>query len=183
LAHRTRDKVHEMLEFGVGTNEVARTLGIHASTVSYHKAKLGFTMEDSCAVRYDWPAIQRYYDEGHSILKCIERFGFSRWAWAYAVRRGAIVPRPQTMPLDELLTTAPRSRGNIKERLIAAGIKRNCCESCGISRWRDQSLSLCLHHINGEPHDNRLENLELLCPNCHSQTPNFGVKNWRRRAA
>jgi 5-methylcytosine-specific restriction endonuclease McrA len=44
-------------------------------------------------------------------------------------------------------------------------------------------LSLALHHVNGNKHDNRLENLALLCPNCHSQTPNFGVKNRARRAA
>jgi 5-methylcytosine-specific restriction endonuclease McrA len=37
--------------------------------------------------------------------------------------------------------------------------------------------------VNGNRHDNRLENLRLLCPNCHSQTPNFGAKNWRRRPA
>jgi Zn finger protein HypA/HybF involved in hydrogenase expression len=87
------------------------------------------------------------------------------------------------MPLEKLLMPTPRSRKNIKERLITAGIKRNECEKCGISRWRERSLSLCLHHINGDRHDNRLENLELLCPNCHSQTPNFGSKNKRALAA
>jgi Zn finger protein HypA/HybF involved in hydrogenase expression len=87
------------------------------------------------------------------------------------------------MPLEKLLMPTPRSRKNIKERLITAGIKRNECEKCGISRWRKRSLSLCLHHINGDRHDNRLENLELLCPNCHSQTPNFGSKNKRLQAA
>jgi hypothetical protein len=50
-----------------------------------------------------------------------------------------------------------------------------------MNRWRERPLSLCLHHVNGERHDNRLENLVLLCPNCHSQTPNFGSKNCRRR--
>lgn len=87
------------------------------------------------------------------------------------------------MALDELLITAPRARRNIKERLITAGIKPNCCEGCGINRWRERALSLCLHHINGDRHDNRLENLQLLCPNCHSQTPNFGSKNKRALAA
>jgi hypothetical protein len=175
--------VRQLLDAGVGTNEIARRLGIHASTVCYHKAKLGFSMVHSCATRYDWPAIQRYYDEGHSVMECIQQFGFSRWAWAYAVKRGAISPRPQSMPLDELLITTPRSRNNIKQRLIAAGLKEPQCERCGIGQWHKQPLSLCLHHINGDRHDNRLENLELLCPNCHSQTPNFGSKNKRALAA
>jgi 5-methylcytosine-specific restriction endonuclease McrA len=42
---------------------------------------------------------------------------------------------------------------------------------------------MALHHVNGDGADNRLENLVLLCPNCHSQTPNFGVKNWKARGA
>ena len=181
MAYTTRERVRELLDRGVGTKEVARTLGICASTVCYHKAKLGFPMQT--ATRYDWAAVQQYYDTGHTVSECIDRFGFTRGAWFLAVQRGAIVPRPQTMPLDELLIIAPRSRGNIKERLVAAGIKRSRCERCGIDQWCDQPLSPCLHHVNGDRHDNRLENLQLLCPNCHSQTPNFGVKNRQRRAA
>jgi hypothetical protein len=183
LALRTRDKVLEMLDFGIGTNEIARALGISRATVSYHKARLGCRMEEPAAIRYDWAAIQAYYDEGHSIMECIAEFGFSRWAWAYAVKRGAITPRPSTMPLEELLVRTPRSRNNIKARLTAAGVKEHRCERCGIARWHKQPLSLCLHHINGDRHDNRLENLQLLCPNCHSQTPNFGSKNKRPLAA
>jgi 5-methylcytosine-specific restriction endonuclease McrA len=84
------------------------------------------------------------------------------------------------MRLSELLV-ANRSRGRwrLKARLIAAGLKEPKCDGCGIEAWRGEPLSLALHHINGDGHDNRLENLALLCPNCHSQTPNFGVKNVR----
>jgi HNH endonuclease len=81
------------------------------------------------------------------------------------------------MPLEELLIKGPRGRRNLKLRLIAAGLKENRCEECGISEWRDRPLSLELHHRNGEKHDNRLENLALLCPNCHSQTDSWGGKN------
>jgi Zn finger protein HypA/HybF involved in hydrogenase expression len=66
---------------------------------------------------------------------------------------------------------------------MAAGLKANECEECGLTEWRNRPLSMALHHINGDGQDNRLENLSLLCPNCHSQTPNFGVKNQSRDGA
>lgn len=47
------------------------------------------------------------------------------------------------------------------------------CSCCGISEWQGKELSLQLDHINGDNHDNRLENLRWLCPNCHSQTNTF----------
>jgi len=43
-----------------------------------------------------------------------------------------------------------------------------------------EPISLCLHHINGSGRDNRLENLTLLCPNCHAQTENFAGRNRKR---
>ncbi len=85
--------------------------------------------------------------------------------------------RPQAMPIEELLVIGPRNRRNVKHRLIAAGLRDECCEECGISEWRDAPLSLELHHRNGEKHDNRLENLAILCPNCHSQSDTWGGKN------
>lgn len=47
------------------------------------------------------------------------------------------------------------------------------CSCCGISEWQGKELVLQLDHINGDNHDNRLENLHWLCPNCHSQTDTF----------
>lgn len=71
----------------------------------------------------------------------------------------------------------------MKLRLLDAGLKEPRCERCGLSEWRSEPLALELHHLNGDGLDNRLENLELLCPNCHSQTDTWGGKNRGRMGA
>lgn len=65
----------------------------------------------------------------------------------------------------------------LKKRLIKEGYKENKCEDCyNKGEWNDKHLELELDHINGDSRDNRLENLRILCPNCHSQTPTFRKK-------
>ncbi|TMK40735.1 MAG: hypothetical protein E6G56_06505 [Actinobacteria bacterium] len=177
----TRSQVFELLKTGLSRAEIARRLGIGKGTVSYHARRLGEPVDARCARRYDWSVIQRYYDAGHSLSECIERFGFARHSWHDAVKRDAIVPRPKSMPIEALLAGA-RNRSHLKKRLLAAGLKAGTCEECGIGEWRGRPLSLALHHVNGKRHDNRLENIELLCPNCHSQTDTYAGRNPRRGA-
>lgn len=57
------------------------------------------------------------------------------------------------------------------------------CDCCGISEWQGKELALQLDHINGDNHDNRLENLHWLCPNCHSQTDTFCGKHLKKNHA
>lgn len=64
-----------------------------------------------------------------------------------------------------------KSTCHLKNKLIKLGYKPNHCEICGYTE------NLELHHINGDPTDNRLENLQILCPNCHAKTENFRSKN------
>jgi 5-methylcytosine-specific restriction endonuclease McrA len=86
------------------------------------------------------------------------------------------------MPIEDLLVPGRvRNRGHLKKRLIAAGMLAEHCAACGLRSWLDRPLSLALHHINGDRHDNRLENLQLLCPNCHSQTDTFSGRSSHRR--
>ncbi len=65
-------------------------------------------------------------------------------------------------------------------RLIADGLKENVCERCGLRDWLGQPIVMQLHHVNGLGKDNRLENIEFLCPNCHALTLNWGGRNVRR---
>jgi 5-methylcytosine-specific restriction endonuclease McrA len=136
------------------------------------------------ARRYDWDAVRAYYESGHSMTQCMSEFGFSRNAWWDAIRRGVISPRPRLEPIEAVLRRGKRrNRTHVKLRLFGAGLKKPRCEQCGLTEWCAKPLALELHHINGDGVDNRLENLQLLCPNCHSQTDTWGGRNRGRQAA
>ena len=182
ITSKTCNQVGKLLADGLSHAQIARRLGISKQTVTYHARRLGARIDDRFGRRYDWAVIQRYYDEGHSVRECIKAFGFSSASWSGAVKRGEIVARPSATPISELLVAGKyRSRHNLKLRLLKEGLKENRCERCGLAGWLGESLSLALHHINGDRLDNRLENLELLCPNCHSQTDTYSGRNGHRR--
>ena len=75
----------------------------------------------------------------------------------------------------------------LKKRLFQTKLKSAKCEKCGwAKRSQDGRLPLELDHINGDKMDNRIENLQILCPNCHSLQPTHRGKNikmgqWRNR--
>lgn len=128
---------------------------------------------------YDWASVQTYYDEGHSFRECQVKFGFCNASWHKACKRGEIRTRPLGMSILEL-TKRGISRYNVKMRLLRAGLLKNECSDCGLTEWCGKRLSMHIDHINGIHNDHRLENLRMLCPNCHSQTDTYGGKNRRR---
>lgn len=181
IAPTTRAAVAALLAAGLTRAQAARTLGLSKGTVTYHARRLDQPVDDRCARRYDWEAIQRFYDEGHSVRECMAVFGFSSASWFEAVKRGAVEARPAEMPIDDLLRAGTyRGRYHLKARLIREGLKTERCECCGLVDWQGEPITLALHHVNGIRDDNRLANLQLLCPNCHSQTDTFAGRNPRR---
>jgi len=55
--------------------------------------------------------------------------------------------------------------------------RKYACECCGISEWNNKPLTLQIDHIDGNNSNNLIENLRWLCPNCHTQTDTWGIKN------
>lgn len=70
-----------------------------------------------------------------------------------------------------------QNRTKLKERLIKEKWLIYHCYICRLVDWNNQPIALHLDHINGINNDHRLENLRLLCPNCHSQTETYAGKN------
>lgn len=182
--HETRGEIKRLLEEGLSQSAIAFQLGLSKPTVSYHARKLGIPSDERASRRYDWPQIQRAHDSGLPARECQARFGFSSSAWHDAVARGVLIARRARVSNEDYFVAGrPRNREQVKRRLLTERLKQDRCEGCGLNEWRGRSLRLTLHHVNRDGYDNRLENLELLCPNCHSQTANYGGRNGHRRTA
>ena len=167
--------------------ECREKYGIYSST--WNKAassgRLRLGEADLCRpgegrrTKYDWEAIRTFYHSGRSFIECQQRFGFCRASWTKAIQRGAIAPRSREWSVERVLAES-RSRLTIKRTLLKAGILKNRCDECGLSEWRGRHISIQLDHRNGVRDDHRVENLRMLCPNCHSQTETFAARNIRR---
>ena len=85
-------------------------------------------------------------------------------------------PLSEVMVKDSIYPT-----NNLKKRLLREGILENKCSICGLGpEWNGKELVLQLDHINGDSKDHRLENLQIICPNCHTQTDNYAGRGKRK---
>lgn len=174
-----KDDVIRLLNEGKSYSEIVRVVGCSKSTISHHAKALGLRKKRA---RIDWEEVQNYYDVGHSVRECAEKFKFALASWSAAARRGEVTGRGPT-PISEYLKRGTKARRhNIKRRLLAEELLTNECAVCGLGpEWNGRELVLVLDHVNGINDDYRLRNLRMLCPNCDSQSPTFAGRNKKNK--
>ena len=166
-----------MLAAGAPYRVICSEIGCTKATVSRYAGQMGLRKSKR---KHDWRTIRLFYESGHSGRATRRKFDVNAKTWQDAIRRGDIIPRPpraHIRTVEELISAPSVRRTLLKARLIREGFLDPRCAFCGIHSWRGQQLNLELDHINGAPRDNRLANLRLLCPNCHSQTETFSGRN------
>lgn len=113
------------------------------------------------------------------IHKAIEEFKldtshFTGQGWNVGLK---FKPKKVTNIEDILTKDSYYQSYKLKNRLLKEGLKERRCECCGLLEWQGKEIPLELHHLNGDNRDNRIENLQLLCPNCHALTDNYRGHN------
>lgn len=142
--------------------------------------------------------------QSHNIQECINKFGLDnikgnnhktikKYIEFYNIDISHFNPylnrrTREKIPLSIILQKNFKYNNSIlKKRLYKEGYKKEICEECGqLPLWNNKPLVLHLDHINGINTDNRLKNLRILCPHCHSQTDTFcnkkiGLKSYEKQ--
>ncbi len=142
-----------------------------ASSGSYRQTlqKLGLTEAGG-----NYTQIKKYIAEFNISTK-----HFHGKAWS----KGRKIQREPVLSLKEILVQNSHYQSfKLKKRLFTAGIKNVHCEMCGWAKLsNDGRVPLELDHINGIHTDNRIENLRILCPNCHSLQPTHRGRNKKKK--
>lgn len=190
-------EIHRLFLEEMSLRDIGDSVNLSYGAVRYRVKRMRITRKGN---RPQWSKekLASTIAESSSFYEVVEKLGLSTQAGtnAYRIKNRALeygydfshfVPRisvrKPTLSLEEILVenSTYTNTDRIRKRLIASGMKDSRCESCGASEWMEHKLPLELDHINGIKTDNRISNLKVLCPNCHSITPTWKGRNARRQ--
>lgn len=140
-----------------------------------------------CGKTLEWK--QRRYTFCSHVCAAVSRGGIHRKDSTYCVTCGIQINKKRqykntycSKKCQQIHTF--RTKRDVGNELDGASIRKyllntreHLCTECGITEWNNKTISLEVHHVDGYANNNSEENLTLLCPNCHSQTPNYKHKN------
>ena len=163
-----KERIKVLLEKGWSRQRIACELGVDPSTVTRHARLLGCPDVHPRRSSIDWNAVQKYYDAGHTINECGDRFGFSYGAWDRAAVRGDIVSRPRSR---RQLSRMTRDR---VELLLAKGSKP--AEIARASRHLEVDRGISLPETRTQGRYAVFAALRLgRCPTCDRQRRSFAA--------
>jgi len=187
---RTREEFEKLINEGKSQTDISKELGISQTTVRYWLKK--FKLE-TCSLtllknrfKFKDEFLLKVWNESETVNQFLLNLGVnpSGGAWYHYQKR------LNSLGIDiKGRTESGQSRGGKntaiqknekstaqRKRLPRSGLKKlmnlnsvsYCCRKCQISEWMGEKMILQIHHIDHDKTNNKIENLEYLCPNCHS---------------
>lgn len=186
----------ELIEKGLSTYKIAKHLNSSNSTIIYYIKKYNLkelyskfkkTINTvSILEKYSRTELTAVINKSNNFTNCLENLNLvarggnfntlKKYIKLYDIdiKHFSILNRNVQMssskPLEEYLVLGSKiGSSDLKNKLYKAKLKERVCELCGQTEdWNGRKMSLILDHINGEHTDNRLKNLQIVCPNCNA---------------
>jgi hypothetical protein len=153
------EELKTFVDEGLSARKIAARLGVSFTTVRYWLRKFGLKTK----FREDKPLCKNC---GKPVKRRPSQYCSCS---CYGQSRRLKIVESDTKNIDPRL---------LKRHLLETRGHR--CEVCGITEWMGRAAPLELDHKDGNPFNNDLSNLRLICPNCHSQTHTYKNRNMGR---
>lgn len=193
-----------MLQSGHSYSSVVKELGCSKATVAHHARAIGRPANRIYRRSFDKLILIDLASTCGSVSEILRTLGIAVSGSSFASLRSAmkrfgiqipngrvdgagriispiLIEARKKKVLDFLKPNTTIGTHSLKLQMFRYGIKQKACEKCGITEWMGEAAPLELHHINGVKTDGSIENLQILCPNCHAQTPTYCAKNIKSR--
>lgn len=196
------EAIRNMLASGRNYTQIREAMGCSKGTIAHHARGLGMPRKRYSRMRLDEANLRDLAASCASVSEMMRRSGTLVGGGSHASIKSALLKYGIAIPNGHNVNRGPRyvppvilvarrqkvidsltvraaavGTDALKKSLFRYEIKEKRCESCGITEWMGRPAPLELHHLNGVRLDNRLENLQILCSNCHALTETYCGRN------